>query len=387
MTVHTPSPADLREPPPPTRRVLLVGLVGVALAVAAVAVGLATGAPLRGFEPHPADGPRALLAALGLLVAGCAVSMRPGWFGGWLCGAAAGLIGYGFGAAPPDGTEWYLSPPRNWYAGVPNAWDSVQLFFGVAGVIGLIGAAWTVLPRKAVFALILARGGLPLRRHPVGHHVPGPDAVPDRPVLAAGGPAVPAVRLHEQRLPVLLPDPGPACQLWVCVQYKPAGAPDNDPDVPKECAWAYVPDPGRTLQGPARAVLLPPAVSDREHRPVPAGRVLPAPGRAGPGRAAAAGRRAHPPVRPAGRPADRPGGPGHPAGAAVVRPAPGPGERPAGQGGDRGEDLPDPAHDHHPGPVRRVRLDDELAGGPVGGRTTPPCTCRTTRASSTRPGT
>jgi hypothetical protein len=167
--------------------------------------------------------------------------MRPGWYGGWLCGAAAGLMGYGFGASPPDGTEWYLAPPRNWYAGMPNAWDSVQLFFGVAGVIGLIGAAWTVLPPKAVFALTLAG---------VAYHFAG--------ILSAVTSPAPTPFLTDQywrrvARPYLQfaymnnayqfysPDPGPACQLWVCVQYKPAGTPDNDPDVPKECAWVYVP--------------------------------------------------------------------------------------------------------------------------------------------------
>src|SRR5262245_36290195 len=121
-TVHTPNPADLDEPPPPVERVLTVGLIGVGLSVTALVLGRATGAPLRGFETHSFDGPRALLSTLGLFVAGCAVSMRPGWFGGWLCGAACGLIGYGFGAPAPDGKEWYLVPPRDWYAGVPNSW-------------------------------------------------------------------------------------------------------------------------------------------------------------------------------------------------------------------------------------------------------------------------
>src|SRR4051794_22411054 len=95
MTVHSPAASDLlEEPPPPTSHVLIVGLVGVGLVLAAVVFGLATGAPRRGFDTHWADGPRALLACLGLLVAGCAVSMRHRWYGGWLCGAAAGFLGY-----------------------------------------------------------------------------------------------------------------------------------------------------------------------------------------------------------------------------------------------------------------------------------------------------
>src|SRR4051794_10870054 len=141
MTVPLgPPAADLEEPPPSTGHVLAVGLVGVGLLLVAFVLGLATDAPRRGVDTPPWDGPRALLSGLGLLVAGCAVSMRPGWYGGWLCAAAAGLLGYGLGAPPPYGTEWHLAPPRDWFAGVPNSWDSIQLFFGVGSAIALAGA-------------------------------------------------------------------------------------------------------------------------------------------------------------------------------------------------------------------------------------------------------
>src|SRR5438046_1518849 len=136
------SPADLCEPPPPTAYVLAVGLVGPAVVLVAFVLGVATGAPRQGIDTHPWDGQRALLSAVGLIVAGCAVSMRPGWYGGWLCRAAAWLLGYGFGAPPPYGTEWYLAPPRDWFAAVPNSWDSVQLVFGVAGLVGLARAVF-----------------------------------------------------------------------------------------------------------------------------------------------------------------------------------------------------------------------------------------------------
>lgn len=241
MTVH-PSPATApQEPPAPIRTVRTVGLLGVGLVTAALVFGLVTGAPLRGFETHWADGPRALLAILGLVVAGCAVSMRPGWYGGWLCGAAAGAIGYGVGRPPPDGTGWYISPPRDWYAAVPNAWDSVQLFFGVAAAIGLVGAAFTLLPRRAVLALVLAG---------VAFHFTG--------ILSAITSPSPTPFLTDQywrrvareylmfayfnnAYQFYSPDPGPACEIWACVHYKQPGAVDDDPDAPKECAWVYIP--------------------------------------------------------------------------------------------------------------------------------------------------
>ena len=240
MTVPTPAPADLREPPPPTRQVLTVGLVGVGLSLAALVVGLATGAPWRGFDTHGADGPRALLSVLGLFVAGCAVSMRPGWFGGWLCGAAAGLIGYGAGAPAPDGKEWYLVPPRDWYAGLPNSWDSVQLFFGVAGVIGLIGAVWTRLPWRATLALILVG---------VAYHFGGILSAilspPPTPYLAdqywkrVARPYLQFAYMNNA-YQFYSPDPGSACEIWACLEYRPEGRLD-DPDAPKECLWVVLP--------------------------------------------------------------------------------------------------------------------------------------------------
>jgi hypothetical protein len=236
----TPPTDDLHEPPPPASRVLVVGLFGVALVLAAFILGLAVGAPKQGFETHSSDGPRVLLCVVGLLLAGCAVSMRPGWFGGWLCAAAAGLIAYGFGPPAPVGTEWYLAPPRNWYSGMPVSWDSVQLFFGVAGAIGLVGAAWTFLPPRVVLALCLFG---------VAFHFAG--------ILSAVTSPPPTPWLSDQywkrvarrylqfaymnnAYQFYSPDPGAACELWVCIEYKPEGT-EYDPDAPKECAWVYMP--------------------------------------------------------------------------------------------------------------------------------------------------
>lgn len=258
MTTVDRAPDLTREPPAPTKRVLTIGLIGVGISFLAFLTGLLTSAPLRGFEAHWADGPRALLCVAGLFVCGCAVSLRPGWFGGWLCGSAAALLAYGFGAPAPSGTEWYLAPPRNWYAGVPNSWDSVQLFFGVASVVGLIGAVWTRLPRKVVYSLVLFG---------VAYHFAG--------ILSAITSPPPTPWLTDQYWQRIArpycqftymnnayqfysPDPGPARELWVCVEYRPLrdgeSADDpvssaevkdlelsEDPNSPQDCTWFYIP--------------------------------------------------------------------------------------------------------------------------------------------------
>jgi len=241
MTIPEPPPdAELEEPAASPLRVVIIGSCGVALTMSALAIGLATGAPRQGFEVHWADGIRALLACAGLFIAGCAVSMRPGWFGSCVCGAACGLLGYGIGPPRPLGTEWYLSAPRDWYAGVPNSWDSVQLFFGAAIAIGLIGAIWTRLPARAIKLCMLAW---------VAYHFAGilsaitsPPPTPwltDQYWKRIGSPYL-QFAYFNNAYQFYSPDPGPACELWLCVEYWPAGA-DEVADADREVEWHYIP--------------------------------------------------------------------------------------------------------------------------------------------------
>ncbi|MSR53527.1 MAG: hypothetical protein EXS09_09605 [Gemmataceae bacterium] len=234
-----PSPIDasLDEPPVSTHTIWVIGLIGLGLTLVAFVTGVVFGAPRQGFGVHPSDGPRALLAIVGFLVAGCAVSMRPGWYGGWLCAAACGVIGYGFGGSPPAGTEWYLAPPRDWHSALPNSWDSVQLYFGVGGVACLIGAIWTRLPRKAIFCLVLLG---------VGYHFssilsaitspPPTPLVSDHYWARVARPYVQFAYMNNA-YQFYSPDPGPACQLWACIEYK-----TEDPDGPKDFNWITVVD-------------------------------------------------------------------------------------------------------------------------------------------------
>ncbi len=260
MTVPNHTPDDLREPPPSTGRASTIGLIGVGLVFAAFVMGLVTGAPLQGFDKHWADGPRALLCVFGLVVAGCAISMRPSWYPTWLCGAGAALLGYGIGSPwSPSGTEWYLAPPRNWYAGMPNSWDSVQLFFGVAVVACLIGAVWTLLPRKAVYSLILL--GAAFHFAGILSAVTSPPPTPwltDQYWKRVARPYLQFAYMNNA-YQFYSPDPGPACQLWICVDYRalqPGEDPNSpvdaaefkelqigeDPDTARDCTWFYIPE-------------------------------------------------------------------------------------------------------------------------------------------------
>jgi hypothetical protein len=250
MTVPlNPPPADLEEPPPPTGRVLTVGLVGVGLVLTAFVLGLATNAPRQGFDTHPWEGPRALVSIAGLFLAGCAVSMRPRWYGGWLCAAAAGLLGYGLGAPPPYATEWHVAPPRDWFAAVPNSWDSIQLFFGVAAMISAIGALVTRLPVQVGYAVALCW---------VAFHFAGITSAitspPPSPWLADQYWKRVAKRYLQfayfnNAYQFYSPDPGPACELWACLEYKSPGS-EDDPEAPKDCAWAYIPRRKEHYQDP-----------------------------------------------------------------------------------------------------------------------------------------
>lgn len=258
MTVHPPPTALNDEPPISTRSVLTVGLAGVGLGLVALVAGLVTGAPLQGFEPHSADGIRVLLAVTGLLVAGCAISMRPGWYGGWLCAAGTALLGYGLGGPAPAGTEWYLAPPRNWYAGVPNSWDSIQIFFGVGSAIALIGAVWTRLPKRTALTLIMV--GMTFHWLGILSAITSPAPTPwltQQYYTRVSRPYLQFAYLNNA-YQFYSPDPGAATEIWACIDYRPLKPGEDptapvdaqefkdlqagdDPDVVRETEWVYIP--------------------------------------------------------------------------------------------------------------------------------------------------
>ncbi|HEX3150650.1 MAG TPA: hypothetical protein VHR66_21410 [Gemmataceae bacterium] len=268
MTVTDASPSDLHEPPVSAQRVLIVGLIGVGLAGVAMMLGLLLGAPRRGFDVHYADGPRALLACVGLFISGCAVSMRPGWFGGWLCAAGAALLGYGVGWPRPAGTEWYLAPPRDWIAGVPNSWDSVQIYFFVAIFIGLIGTAWTLslqylpelfknvvgpkwthVPRQMMFAVVML--GMAYHFAGILSAVTSPPPTPyltDHYWKRVARPYLQFAYMNNA-YQFYSPDPGPACEIWICVEYRKQTT-SADQVAEKECVWEYIPKRAQHYKDP-----------------------------------------------------------------------------------------------------------------------------------------
>lgn len=238
-------PLELDEPPPPVRRVVLVGGIGVGLVLAALLLGLATGAPKRGFDVHPWDGPRALLCVVGIIVTGCAVSMRPGHYAGWLLGSAAGLVGYGVGGQPPAGTEWHLRPARDWIAGVPNAWDSVQVFFGAAAVFGLIATALTRAPRRLVLGTALA--AIVFHFAAILSAITSPPPTPwltDQYWKRVSRPHLQFFYFNNA-YQFYSPDPGPACEVWAAIEYE-----TDDSAAGKDVQWVMAPRRSRNYVDP-----------------------------------------------------------------------------------------------------------------------------------------
>jgi hypothetical protein len=141
---------------------------------------------------------------------------------------------------PPVGTEWQIAPPRNWYAAMPNSWDSLQLFFGVAGLVGLVGAVWGKLPKRVALGVILV--GVAFHFAGILSAVTSPPPTPwitnqywhrvSRPYLQFA--------YMNNAYQFYSPDPGPATEVWVCIESRPEGAGD-DPTAEKRCEWLHMP--------------------------------------------------------------------------------------------------------------------------------------------------
>ena len=253
MSDHPFAPPETSEPPGPRSRTLVIGSVGVALTLTAFVFGVATGAPSRNFDVHWADGPRVIISVLGVLLAGCAVSMRPKDWLSWMPLAAAGLLCYGVGTQPPDEIKWMvLKEIRSWYGAVPNSWDSIQFLGGVIGVISLIAAVFTVLPAK--WMLIAIFGLLAFFTSGIIASVLSPPATP----FLVEEYWRRYSRYHSQFLYInnayhfYSPEPGPPSELWICLKYAPKDGQKEEVDEGPDTDWVRLPDRMRDTMDPLR---------------------------------------------------------------------------------------------------------------------------------------
>lgn len=130
-----PLPADPLPPPDPARVHRLAGL-GIVLAAVAAGLGFATGET----GPSPLATVRLVLVALGALLAGSALSLRPNLPSAWFLAAlAAGVVSLG----------------------LPGHWDSIRMMARVAAGAALAGALLATLP----FALRVAIGSVAIAYH------------------------------------------------------------------------------------------------------------------------------------------------------------------------------------------------------------------------------
>ena len=142
MPTATPPPVAARDvpagsadvlPPPAARDVLRESLAGLAAVAAAAALALAADFALAG-GPPVLNTARLGLVAVGTVVAGHALSRRPGLPAAWAAAAAAGYLG-AVVAAPP-------------------AWDSLRLMLMVLAAVATAGAVFAAMPPRVRYPAV-----------------------------------------------------------------------------------------------------------------------------------------------------------------------------------------------------------------------------------------
>lgn len=251
MSEHPFAPPETSEPPGSRFKMLVTGGAGVVLTLAAFVIGRATAAPTATFDYHWADGPRVLLATLGMILAGCAVTVRHRDWLAWMPMALAGLISYGIGTQPPAEISWMvLKPIRNWYSAMPNSWDSIQFLYGVIGAVSFVAAIFTLLPTRVVLSLIF--GMLCFYGSGILNSVLSPPATPF--LVEEYWRRV--SRFHSQFLYInnayhfYSPEPGPPSELWVCLKYEPLSTSEDNEE--QDSDWIKMPDRARDTMDPLR---------------------------------------------------------------------------------------------------------------------------------------
>lgn len=192
---------DLSEPPASAESTILVGILGVLLCGVAAASALFQAPP-----DSSITGIRVAITVLGLIIAGCAITMRPQGFEGWgLFTVAAVLAIFGF----------------------PQSWDSFRLVARVAAAVSGVGLLLVAAPIKirmgVISAVVLVHfGGIMTA-------VTNPQPQPwlgGQLWMKAYRPYLQFVYLNNA-YQFYSPDPGPASELWFMIEYR-----SNDPETP-----------------------------------------------------------------------------------------------------------------------------------------------------------
>jgi hypothetical protein len=217
-------------PPPDPRTAYRVGGVGLGLAAAAAVLGAVSaagwgdtpavldGVPVSGESiPWPLHTARLLLTGIGALLAGAAVSLRPGLWKVWLLAAGTGLLAR--------------------VIGLPDHWDSARLLAGVLTALAAAGAVLAALPplyrySLASLAVLFHFGGILTA-------TTWPDPAPWVTQQMAVRVYLPYLSFAYMRnaYHFYSPEPGPASQLFVLVKYD-----ETDPATGKPLAeWVVLP--------------------------------------------------------------------------------------------------------------------------------------------------
>ncbi len=226
-------------PPPDPRSAYQVALTGLGLSAAAAALGVASaviwgdtpavwdGVPASGESvPAPLHTARLVLTGLGALLAGSAVSMRPGLWKVWFAAAGTGLL-----AA---------------VIGLPDHWDSARLLARVLTVLAAAGALLAALEPLYRYSLVSLA---------VLFHFGGILTATTWPQPTPWVTEQLSSRVYHQYLSFIYmrnayhfysPEPGPASQLLMLVKYD-----EIDPATGKPRAeWSVLPQRHEHMKDP-----------------------------------------------------------------------------------------------------------------------------------------
>jgi hypothetical protein len=217
------------EPPPlgSERKVAIVGGIGVGLcAIAAIAGGIFPSGPsAEGWVNDRVAPLRSILSFAGLLFAGAAITLRPGWFASWLLGSAAA-----FGAG----------------CGFPATLYSISFAAFVLSAVAAVGALLTVLP--FAWRITVATGLAMLHFSGILTAVLSPPPAPElvtQSWVVGSRPYLQFIYMNNA-YQFYSPDPGAASELWFCIEYE---AHVDDPVLMEDLRYTAQGEPIRDTRG------------------------------------------------------------------------------------------------------------------------------------------